>query len=718
MEAVLSLAEAQRSQYEQSGASAALDEAISLGEEAVAELRPGHTQRPRAQAGLASSLLLRFRRTKSREDLIAAIALGESATAATPPGHVHLAGRLCTLASALLSRYDDEPGDQNLATAVDAAEAALDATPAGHSERAQALSLAGKAWHRAGAPDEAAGALREAVSLTPAGDPRLADRAVELATVLAETTETTEEAHRVAEMAAAVEDAAPTIRLRAASTLGKIEAARRDWQAAAEAFGRAVRLLPLVAPRNLTRADLEHRLGALGHVSCDAAAVALHAGDPPAALENLELGRATLLSYVMDARQDIAELRAVDNVLADEWERLRDQLDGGISFGLHPDLRIRLAAASADLLGRIRRLPGQEKFLRPPSAAQLAETATEGPVVCLNVSKFRCDALVLTTTGVEVVPLPGLTETESAKRLDEFLDATKVIGDGAVGKIRLSAEGTIADTLAWLWDTTVEPVLTALGHTASHQPGRPWPRLWWLPTGPMNFLPLHAAGHPDSGPSALDRVVSSFTPSIRSLAYTRRPAAPGAGRRLLGVGVSHVPGRPALPEAGAEARRAITLTGEHGNVLYDSSRESVRAALPWASWVHFACHAETRPAEPSASGLQLWDGPLTVAEISTLNLADAELAFLSACSTARGAQELADESIHLASAFQLAGYRHVIATLWPCIDSTATQVSDRFYREVARAVPFGLALHSAVSGLRERYPNIPSVWAGHLHVGP
>jgi CHAT domain-containing protein len=43
---------------------------------------------------------------------------------------------------------------------------------------------------------------------------------------------------------------------------------------------------------------------------------------------------------------------------------------------------------------------------------------------------------------------------------------------------------------------------------------------------------------------------------------------------------------------------------------------------------------------------------------------------------------LLDESIHLASAFQLAGFPHVIATLWQTGDSAAVQVAEDFYIHV------------------------------------
>jgi CHAT domain-containing protein len=111
---------------------------------------------------------------------------------------------------------------------------------------------------------------------------------------------------------------------------------------------------------------------------------------------------------------------------------------------------------------------------------------------------------------------------------------------------------------------------------------------------------------------------------------------------------------------------------------------------------------------------------LRVVDVARLRLDDVELAFLSACSTARPGDRLADEASHLASAFQLAGYRHVLATLWPVPDWPARRavaaVSDRIAsigEDHADRAP--AALHAAPHALRERYPAHPSIWAAFVH---
>jgi CHAT domain-containing protein len=113
----------------------------------------------------------------------------------------------------------------------------------------------------------------------------------------------------------------------------------------------------------------------------------------------------------------------------------------------------------------------------------------------------------------------------------------------------------------------------------------------------------------------------------------------------------------------------------------------------------------------------VYDRSLAVRDISRLRLQNAELAFLSACSTARGSAELADEAIHIASAFQL-GYRHVVATLWPVLDSTAARLTQGFYERHRRGASPAEALLAVVRELRAAQPLAAPAWASPIHAGP
>jgi CHAT domain-containing protein len=154
-------------------------------------------------------------------------------------------------------------------------------------------------------------------------------------------------------------------------------------------------------------------------------------------------------------------------------------------------------------------------------------------------------------------------------------------------------------------------------------------------------------------------------------------------------------------------------------------------ALPEHPYAHFACHGVSDPDDPSNARLLVHDhqrAPLTVRQVSRLDLRGARLAVLSACETARGAKRLADESIHITSAFQVAGYPHVIGTLWPVHDAVARRMVRSLYRRLREGHPADLpgldagrsavALHHAVRECRAAFPRTPSLWAAHVHSGP
>ncbi|MDT9698193.1 CHAT domain-containing protein, partial [Streptomyces sp. P17] len=117
-----------------------------------------------------------------------------------------------------------------------------------------------------------------------------------------------------------------------------------------------------------------------------------------------------------------------------------------------------------------------------------------------------------------------------------------------------------------------------------------------------------------------------------------------------------------------------------------------------------------------ASHPRLTERVLPVSAINRIDL-DADLAFLSACSTAQGGYVLPDEAITLASAFLLAGYRNVIATLWPIYDAEAPQVALDFYQTLSTATGPARSLHQAACRARSRNPGRPDVWSSYVHYG-
>jgi CHAT domain-containing protein len=185
----------------------------------------------------------------------------------------------------------------------------------------------------------------------------------------------------------------------------------------------------------------------------------------------------------------------------------------------------------------------------------------------------------------------------------------------------------------------------------------------------------------------------------------------------------------ALHAATAEAQRVNELIPDSRLLTGGDARfHAVLDALRTHGIVHLACHGVSDWADPDSSHLLLHDHvehPFTLGVVAKTHLPGAALAYLSACETTQGTPGLHDESIHITSAFQLAGYRHVIGTLWPVNDEAARTIADTFYTGLTdngagrpRPEQAALALHHAVRTLRAQCGGrSPSLWGGHIHVG-
>ena len=155
----------------------------------------------------------------------------------------------------------------------------------------------------------------------------------------------------------------------------------------------------------------------------------------------------------------------------------------------------------------------------------------------------------------------------------------------------------------------------------------------------------------------------------------------------------------------------------------DGTVEDVLSKMTETDWVHFACHGTQDRTNPYDSGFLLAHGRrLQLPDIARVSRPHGGLAFLSACHTATGDDQLSEEAIHIAAGMLLAGYRGVIATMWTIMDNDAPRVTEDVYKslfgdgKVPDSRQAAEALHHAIERLRDSGVSFLS-WVPFIHVG-
>lgn len=672
--------------FERTGRGDYLDQAVDAARQAVAGA--AHADKGALLTSLGNALVSRFKLTETRHDLDEATEVCRQAVEATPADHHRRGKYLANLGDTLKIRHTLTGADEDLDEAIEISGLAVAGMPPDHPDRAAGLSTLGAA-------------------LAARAENTGSEQDLDLAT------------RHLAEASRAKAAPAAT-RIDAAHRFATIVASRQGLAAAVEAYTAAVELLPLLAWRGIGLRDQQELLQRhAASLARDGAACAIAAGRPELAVELLEAGRGVYWSQLLDTRTDLNGLRTVAPQLADELHHCRTQLDQAKTV----DASMCAARRFDDLVERVRvlppsaALPRPDQFLKAAPMRELLPGVDDDPIVIVNISRWRCDALIVTSDGVTQLALPDVTETQVAERVADY-----------VGALQDSAETAIADVLSWLWDRIAEPVLTRLGHTGT--PTGDWPRLWWCPTGVLTILPAHAAGDHHTRDTVLDRVVSSYTPTLRALARARAREASTLPAKALVIALPETPGEAALPGAATE-RDLITAVFDPGRCTVltaaDATHDSILRQLGGHRWLHACCHGIQYPTDPVESGLVPYDweaaGLVKITDMIGAGPAGGEFAFLSACETALGGATGLDEAISVAAAMWHAGWRHVIGTVWSVPDRSAAKVARSIYHDlvtdgILNAGAAAHALHHVVRTMRDASPDHVSRWAPFIHLGP
>src|SRR5467141_1774560 len=271
-------------------------------------------------------------------------------------------------------------------------------------------------------------------------------------------------------------------------------------------------------------------------------------------------------------------------------------------------------------------------------------------------------------------------------------------------------------------------------------------RLIIVPDGRLHLLPFDALVD-GSGRYLVSSHTITYAPSATGQYLANSVSEQPTQRALLAIG--------GIPyERDAELTKLATMRGFISSPLVNlpASKEEVLAAqaafpsdsdtvllgpsatksafehsgLDQHSIIHLAVHGVANEKHPERAALIFLsdsssgdDGILEASEIVHLHT-NADLVVLSACETAVGRLQGEEGIANLSLAFQLAGAKTVVSTLWSIDDTTVLYLMQRFYAHLAEKDTVAHALTSAKRDMLKTYgaQAVPYYWASFKLEGP
>ena len=365
-----------------------------------------------------------------------------------------------------------------------------------------------------------------------------------------------------------------------------------------------------------------------------------------------------------------------------------------------------------------------------PGAVLLSYTVAEDKTVLFVIDPER------SAPGLSVFTLP-VKEKDLQAKVQEFRRLIREHREG--GNSELMAQSR------QLYDLLLRPAESAL--MASQ-------RLLIVPDGPCRCCPSRRSG--ETGRSILvdwkplHTVVSATV--YAELRKMRHPVE----NKAIEMAAFGDPRMPAAGKAGLErsANPDLRLAAERGfdfgrlpfsrqevegiaalfpkrNRTYlgaDATEEHAKALGKDVRYIHFATHGLLDERFPLDSALVLSvlgqvqpgkdNGLLQAWEIFEQVRLDADLVTLSACNTGLGQEVKGEGLIGLTRAFQYAGARSILASLWSVDDFRTMQLMQRFYTDLRSGKSKDEALRSAQLQLaHSQSSSAPYYWAGFSLIG-
>jgi tetratricopeptide (TPR) repeat protein len=735
-----------------------LQEAIDLMEKAVQEAQDPSTKAI-CQNNLVGLLISQAERDCSDTSVDRAITKGQQIYTDLPDSHkASLAHNLSYLHRLKFERVGDDGDADTIVTAHSYATAAVDLYAEGTDVAMYLDNLALCLQHRhhlSPSEDYLTAALahsRSAVANVPHDHPDVATYSNHLADILKmrDLDGDWREALEISQFVFEMKNAPILVRIAAGQQCGFMQAEQKQWPEASESFEKAVNLVQDLARNSLKRPDQQHVLSQLSGLSQSAASAALEAERGAlTAFRILEQGRGVLIELAITARASFAPgLESIPDAkpLLERHQELKDLLATATSKpGMLGNNTMSNSAIISAHLQAVEEMKKTEAELRDianskgidlclDSVKELVETIGDDFAVAFNTTAYRCDAFLISKSGIDTINLPliqiGVLTTY----------VRQLLGPVRITKIRSatyrSSNEQLQNILKWLWDGAVQPVLSHLGLLIQHHTGSRLPRVCWITSGALGLMPLHAAGShtATSKEFTMNYVISSYVASSRALVWCRKKLDTQFNiqnfddLQAAAITMPTTPGLTSLDFTKDEVL-ALRLMIPTATEVQKPSGAQVRDLLHSLRIAHFACHAEPNVDDPSAGSVLLYDSDkgivdrLSIYMISQLHIPSAWLAYLSACQTADLQNlDFLDELVHIAGAFQIAGFPQVVGTLWQAEDDYASSIAREFYGQLALKAALGgqkclhrdtavLAFHDAICKVRDEDPELVLSWA-------
>ncbi len=439
----------------------------------------------------------------------------------------------------------------------------------------------------------------------------------------------------------------------------------------------------------------------------------------------LERGRARVFLTLLSER-DLRPTELPAEMAAERWKLGEDydRLEAALGR-LSPEraaaeverIRSELSAvrnAQAALADRIRAASPRPASLDHPEVLDLKGTKAilDPGTVLLSYSVGQRDTLLFIVEGADRPGLAVRTLPIGRQKLREKVERfrasmTAPVRPGA--RSRAEAERLYRELLS-----PAEPFLRRAA------------RILICPDGPLHALPFAALRH--RGAYLVEGKPLHLAPSMSAYAALRNRGESQGEDSRVAIAAFGGPtpradrGAPSEPELRSAVRRGLRLEpipfareeateaarlfpGGQAFVGDQVTEEAVKQIAPRARILHFACHGLLDEQMPLNSGLALSipehpaegqdNGVLQAWEIIENLRLDADLVTLSACDTALGKDMGGEGILGLTRAFQFAGARSVLSSLWSVEDESTAELMRTFYSRLSEGESKTGALRAA-----------------------